>query len=105
MYGKNELYSYADTTVAVDNFCILLYTGKYCDVSPDCDDYKSIKVVPIVHSYSYILVLHETLWMGDTLYHTWVNQNQLFHYGTRVQDNLISEITLSIITEDGEVSM
>ena len=51
------------------------------------------------------MVLHESLWMGDTLDHTLVNINQLRHYGTRVQDNLMSEITLSIITKYGEFSM
>ena len=43
--------------------------------------------------------------MGDTLDHTLVNRNKLRHYGTQVQDNLMSEITLYIINEDGEFSM
>ena len=52
-----------------------------------------------------MLVLHKALWMGNTLYHTLVNPNQLLHYRTRVQDNSMSESPLSIITEDGEFSM
>ena len=39
------------------------------------------------------------------LYHTLVNPNKLRHYGTKVQDSLMSEITVSIITEDGEFIM
>ena len=38
--------------------------------------------------------------MGNTLDHTLVNPNQLRHCGTQVQDNLMSENPLSIITED-----
>ena len=49
--------------------------------------------------------MHEALCMGDTLYHTLVDPNQLRHYGTLVQDNLMSEIPLSFITEDGEFIM
>ena len=52
-----------------------------------------------------MLVLHEALWMDDTLHHTLVNSNQLLHYGVRVQDNPMSESPLSIITEDGDFSM
>ena len=54
---------------------------------------------------TYILVLHEALWIGDKLYNTLFNPNQLRHYETRVQDKLMSESRLSIITEDGEFSM
>ena len=47
----------------------------------------------------YILVLNESLLMGGALDHTLVNPNQLCHYGTRFQDNLMPENSLSIITE------
>ena len=53
---------------------------------------------------TYILVLHESLWMGDTLDHTLVNPNQLRHYGNRVEDNLMQEICVSVITEDEELA-
>ena len=43
--------------------------------------------------------------MGDTLEPTLVHLSQLRHYGTKVQDNQMSQIPLSIITEDGEFSM
>ena len=42
--------------------------------------------------------------MGDTLDHTLVNPNQLRHYGNRVQDNLMQEICVSVITEDEELA-
>ena len=48
---------------------------------------------------------HESLYARDTLDHTLVNPNQLRHYGTQVQDKVMSEITLSIITEDREFNM
>ena len=54
---------------------------------------------------TYILVLHEALWMGEMLDHTLVNINRLRHCGNRVQNNLMSKSPLSIITEDGEFSM
>ena len=43
--------------------------------------------------------------MGNTLYHTLVNPNQLRNYGTQVQYNQMSKIPLYIITEDGEFRM
>ena len=115
MYCRSELDSDADTTVTGSNFCILQYTGKKYYVSPYRDDYEAIKGVLIVHAetawqspetgQTYILVLHEALWMGNTLDHTLFNTNQLRHYGTWVQDKQMSEIPLSIITEDGGFSM
>ena len=86
------------------------YTGKECDVSPYRDDYDSIQNVPIVHAatawqsketgQTYILVLNESIWMGGTMSHTLINPNQLRHFGTKVQDNPMSDQPLSIITED-----
>ena len=115
VYGRSELYYHADTTVAGANCCILQYTGKQWDVSPQRNNFEAIKGVSIVHSATgskspetgktCILVLHEALWMGDTLDHNLVNPNQLRHYGNQVQDNLMPEILLYIITEYGEFSM
>ena len=83
MYGRSDLDYQADITFAGANFYILQYTGKYCDVSPYCDNYESVKVIPILHAVTdlkspetgqtYILVMHELLWMGDTLDHSLVN--------------------------------
>ena len=101
--------------MAGSNCTILQYTGKVCDVAPYRDDYESVNDVPIVHAatawqspetgQTYILVLNEALWMGDSMDHTLVNPNQLRHFGTHVQDNPTSSHPLSIITADNEFSM
>ena len=101
--------------MAGSNCVILEYTGKECDVSPYRDDYDSIQNVPIVHAatawqsketgQTYILILNESIWMGDTMSHTLINPNQLRHFGTKVQDNPMSDQPLSIITEDNGFCM
>ena len=115
VHGRCESDSHADTIAAGANCIILEYTGKECDVSPYSDNYEAVKNVPIVHAatawqsretgQTYILILHEALWMGDSLDHTLFNPNQLRHFGTKVQDNPMSEKPLSIITEDNEFSL
>ena len=107
VYGRSELDYHDDTTVTYANCCIFYYTAKECDVSPYCDNYEYIKVVPILHvanawkspeiGQTYILVLHEALCMGKLLDHTLVNPNQIRHYGTLFQDNPMSESHLSVI--------
>ena len=114
-YGKCELDSHADTTVAGSNCTVLHYTGKECDVSPFRDDFEPIKNVPIVTAatawqspssgQTYILVFNEALWMGDTMDSSLINPNQLRHFGTYVQDNPSSAQPLFIMTEDLEFSM
>ena len=114
-YGRCELDSHADTNVAGSNCVILQYTGKECDVSPYRDDYESISNVPIVHAatawqspntgQTYILVINESLWMGDKMPHSLLNPNQLRHFGTKVQDDPTSDHPLSIIAEDNEFCM
>jgi hypothetical protein len=115
IHGKCEVDNHADTCVAGSNCVILEYTGKECDVSPYRDDYDAIQNVPIVHAatawqsketgQTYILVMNECIWMGDTMSHTLINPNQLRHFGTQVQDNPMSSQPLSIITEDNEFCM
>ena len=115
VHGRCELDSHADTIVAGSNCIILQYTGKVCDVSPYRDDYESALNVQIVHAatawqsphtgQTYVLVLHEALWMGDHMAHSLINPNQLRHYGTKVQDDPTSDRALSIITEDNEFCM
>ena len=114
-FGRCELDSHADTNVAGSNCVILQYTGKECDVSPYRDDYESISNVPIVHAatawqspntgQTYILVMNESLWMGDKMSHSLLNPNQLRHFGTIVQDDPTSNHPLSIVTEDNEFCM
>ena len=96
-YGRTELDTHADTIVLGSNCVVLNYTGRVCDVSPYTDTYKSITDVPIVTGATawtcrhtgetFILVFHESLWMGDVMDHTLLNPNQLRHYGVTVQDN------------------
>ena len=114
-YAKCELDSHADTTVAGSNCVILHYTGKECDVTPYRDDYQPVSNIPIVTAatawqssttgQTYILIFNEALWMGESMDSTLINPNQLRHYGTFVQDNPMSDLPLSIITEDSEFSM
>ena len=115
MYGRSELDYYDDIAVIGSNFFLLQYTGKQCDLSLYSDNYEAVKGVPIVHRENdwqsldtvktSILDLHEVICMGDTLYHTFVNTNQLHHYGNRIQDKPMSESPLQIITKDGEFIM
>ena len=114
-HGHCELDSHADTIVAGSNCTLISRTGKECDVSPYREDYTPITNVPIVTAatawqspdtgQTYILILNECLWMGDTMSHTLINPNQLRHFGTLVNDNPMSSTPLSIITEDKEFAM
>ena len=93
-YGRCELDSHADTIVAGANCIILQYTGQECSVHPYSDSYAPKHNVPIVNvatafqcqetGQTYILILNECLWMGDTLKHSLINPNQLRHFGTKV---------------------
>ena len=115
MVGNCELDSHADTIVAGSNCVVLEYTGQECDVSPYNDEYRPVKGVPIAHvatewqspisGQTYILILNEALWMGASIDHTLINPNQLRSYGTIVQDNPVSPLPLSIVTEDKSFSM
>ena len=52
-----------------------------------------------------MLVFNETIWMGDHMYHTLINSNQLQHFGVEVNDNPTSSTPMSIITENRKFSM
>ena len=89
--------SHADTCVLGPNFIILSSTGRECDVYPYTDSYDGIKGVQIVtgatswtnqaSGETFVLVVHEALWMPGSLTHSLVNPNQLRAYGTMIQDN------------------
>ena len=108
--GTVELDSHADTTVFGRNFLIMNYTGRECDVMPYTDTYESVKGVPIVTAatawtcqdsgQTYILIIHEGLWMGETMTNSLINPNQLRAYGCIVQDNPYSGSPLYV--EDPE---
>ena len=88
------------------------YSGRECDVSPYTDAYEAIKSFPTAAagtawtstetSETYILVLHEGLWMGYQMEHSLLNPNQLRHFGVTVQDNPFADAPLYISTENGD---
>ena len=111
--GQIELDTHADTCVLGRNFVILHYTGRVCDVSPYSSEYASVPDVPIVSGATaawtdrttgetYILIIHEALWMADRLPHSLINPNQLRAYGTLVQDNPFAP-PLELINPDDTV--
>ena len=97
IFGQVEMDSHADTSVLGKNFVILSSTGRECDVYPYTDSYDGIKGVQIVSGATswtcqdtgetFILVVHEALWMPNSLAHSLVNPNQLRAFGTTIQDN------------------
>ena len=115
LHAQIELDSHADSIVAVSNFCIMHYINRECDVSPYCDDYAPIKNVSIVQAttayqseytgQTYIIILNEVLWMGDSMQHTLVNPNQLRYYVTKVQDDPTSSKPFHIMTENSDFNM
>ena len=107
--------THADTTVLGSNCVVLSYTGKECEVSPYSSQYEAVWNVPVVtgatvwtnaaDGMAYLLIFHESLWMGDKLDHTLVNPNQLPAYGVNVQDNPFDAKPLSITTDDASVEL
>ena len=88
MHGHIELNTHADTTVLGSTYCVILsYTGKECEVSPYSSEYEAVRNIPVVtgatawtnttDGTAYLLIFHESLWMGDKFDHTLVNPNQL----------------------------
>ena len=115
LHGHIELDTHADTTVLGSNCVILSYTGKECEVSPYSSEYKAVRNVPVVtgatvwtntmDGTAYLLIFHESLWMGDKLDHTLVSPNQLRDYGVSIQDNPFDTKPLSITTDDASVKL
>ena len=113
-HGRIELDMHADMTVLGSNCVVLSYTGKECEVSPYSSEYKAVRNVPVVSGAmvwtnptdgtAYVLVSHESLWMGDKLDHTLVNLNQLQAYRVSVQDNPFDTKPLSITANDVSVN-
>ena len=107
--------THADTTVLGSNCVVLSYTGKECEVSPYSSQYEAVQNVPVVtgatvwtnaaDGTAYLLIFHESLWMGDKLDHTLVNPNQLRAYDVSIQDNPFDTKPLSITTDDASVEL
>jgi hypothetical protein len=97
IFGQVEMDTHADTCVLGPNFIILHHTGRECDVSPYTESYNEIKGVQIVTGATswtcqdtgetFVLVIHEALWMPGSLTHSLVNPNQLRAFGSTIQDN------------------
>ena len=106
---------HADMTVLGSNCAVLSYAGKECEVSPYSSEYEAVWNVPVVtgatvwmnpmDGTAYLLVFHESLWMGDNLDHTLVNPNQHRAYSVSVQDNPFDTKPLSITTNDVSVEL
>ena len=89
--------------------------GKECEVSPYSSEYEAVWNIPVVtgatvwtnptDGTAYLLVFHESLWMGDKLDHTLVNPNQLQAYGVSIQDNPFDTKPLSITTNDVSIEL
>ena len=107
--------SHADTTILGRICVILTYTGKEFKVSPYSDKYKSIQNVTVVtgattgtfpHSgETFILVFNESLWMGEKLYHTLVNPNQMPHHRIDVKDNPCMKKPMGITCPEEDVTV
>ena len=79
-------------------------------MSPYTGEYEEIKNVPIVSeatawtslklAETFVIILHEELWMNTSMEHTSVNPNQLQHFGFTVQDNPYSNYPLYIESPD-----
>ena len=114
-HGCIEFDTHADTTVLGLNCVVLSYTGKECEVSPYSSQYKTVWNIPVVtgatvwtnaaDGMAYLLIFHESLWMGDKLDQTLVNPNQLRAYGVSIQDNPFDAKPLSITTDDISVEL
>ena len=85
------------------------------EVSPYSTEYEAVRNVPVVtgamvwtnptDGTAYLLVFHESLWMGDKLDHTLVNPNQLQAYSVSVEDNPLDTKPLSITADDVSVEL
>ena len=109
-HGRVELDTHADTIVFGQSFILLSQTGIECDVSPYTDECEAIKNVPIVSAATvwtslelaetFIIILHEGLWMNTTMEHILVNPNQLRHFDVVVQENPYSSSPFYIESPD-----
>ena len=115
LHGHIKLDTHADTAVLGSNCVVLSYTGKECEVSPYSSQYKAVQTVPVItgamvwtnatDGTAYLLIFHESLWMGNKLDHTLVNPNQLRAYSVSMQDNPFDAKPLSITTNDASVEL
>ena len=94
--GRLELDSHADKACIGSDCCIIAYTEKVCQITPFHPGYETIKDVPIVQAATaytdietgntFILIINEALYMGDTLQSSYLNPNQMRCHGVIVDD-------------------
>jgi hypothetical protein len=75
---------------------VISYTEKVCHVAPYHSDYGPIQDVPVMKGATaytdsemgktYILIINEALYLGDTMRTSYLNPNQLRHHGLVVND-------------------
>ena len=114
-HGRIELDTHADMTVLGSNCLVMSYKGKDCEVSNYSSEYEAVLNVPVIKGSTvwstttdgtvYLLIFHESLWMGDKLDHTLVNPNQLRAYGVSIKDNPFDTKPLSNTTNDASVEL
>ena len=84
--GRCEMDSHADTCVAGDNCTVLEYTGRNATVEAYTPDYpsKEIPIATVATAYdcpdsgeTYVLIINEALYFGDTLSFSLLCPNQL----------------------------
>ena len=110
-HGRCELDSHAYTTVVGNNYTIIKYTDRRCDVATISEKYTPMEDIPIVsaatgftseNGRNYVLVFHEALYMPN-MRHTLINLNWCRHFVEKVQDNPYHEdCPMSIESPDGE---
>jgi len=94
--GPIEFDTHADTCVLGANFIPLAYHPMICNVTGFAgnDRKEGIQVVDGATAWTcptdgmtYILIINQGLWFGDTLNHSLINPNQIRYNGITVQDN------------------
>ena len=113
--AKCELDSRADTSCAGINCRPIHFTGQQCEVNGFHNKLEPITDVPIATvatawsdpfaGTTYILIINEALYFGDSLDHSLINPNQVRHYGLPLYDNPYEtdpDRAMGIILDDRE---
>ncbi len=96
IHGMCELDSHADTCVAGPNCIVVEYTDQLVNVSAFTDIHETFNDVPIVTAATayddptdgttYVLILHQAIYMGNKISNTILCPNQLCFHGVIVDD-------------------
>ena len=103
--GRCEMDSHADTCVAGNNCTVLEFTGRHATVEAYSPDYpsKQVPIATVATAYdcptsgaSYVLIINEALYFGDTLTFSLLCPNQLRDNGIHVDERHRSHASDSI---------